>query len=208
MNDETNYELSRDDEKLSRLLSGELEPAERERLRREYEQDPALANELRFMDALSQGLRDSAEQPPGEIGLARLKRGINRLPATDTGTLATAAPAKPRNLWRPLAVAACALLGLQTAMLIGTWQSDPQTLDLVPLATDWQVAPAQLQLVFSGDATEVEIRAALLTVDGRIVDGPGALGVYAVALPADLEPAVAAEQLAELAVVEQVVVLE
>ena len=40
-----------------------------------------------------------------------------------------------------------------------------------------------LQVTFVPDATEMQIRTLLARVDARIVEGPGALGVYTVSVP-------------------------
>jgi len=42
---------------------------------------------------------------------------------------------------------------------------------------------ALLQVTFAPQAAEEQIRALLASVDARIVDGPGALGVYTLSVP-------------------------
>jgi hypothetical protein len=49
-------------------------------------------------------------------------------------------------------------------------------------------ATARVRIVFNPRATEQEIRTALQTLGGRIVDGPSADGAYVIQLPAVAPP--------------------
>lgn len=124
--------------------------------RAELELLKAVRGEVRALDTV---------EGPGELARARLLREARR-----TGGA--------RSRWLPLALAASlAVVALQAVVLMSVWL--PQD-GYAPLGA----APAGvvLQVRFAPEATEREMRAALAAVNGSIVDGPGALGVYRVRL--------------------------
>jgi anti-sigma factor RsiW len=104
---------------------------------------------------------------PGELARERLLREIRR--------------ERPRRFawWQPALAAAIAVIVLQSALLVNLRPRAPQA--ITPLGSP-PAAEAVLQVRFVPDATEAQIRAALREVDGVLIDGPGALGVYRVRL--------------------------
>jgi len=125
--------------------------------------------------ALLRAIQENIKQPltmytPGELGLRRLLRDVKK----DSR--------KPRA-WLPFALAASvAVVAIQTAVLVSVLI--PQEPHIVPLGAHSVSDMAQLQVRFVPSASEAEIRAALNEIDGIIVDGPGALGIYHVRLAA------------------------
>lgn len=104
---------------------------------------------------------------------------------------ARSAASPRRTRWRAPAVrvaasaaalVAAALLGFLVAS--GRPESEPVYRTAASSAVDGGVA---IDVVFRGDATADQIRAALQRVGGHVVAGPNALGVYRVALAADTE---------------------
>lgn len=191
------------DEKLALFVNGRLGESERVELERQLVDDPELAREVQFLHALRDGIREQDQPVPGELGLARLKRDIAR----ETQPSPNRASGQ-KGYWKPVALAACVLLGVQTVILIGPqgWRNAADT-DIRPAAGERRAQGPQLQIVFDQGATAGQIQVALLSVSGTIVDGPGALGIYRLELPPGAEAVGAVEQLSEFAFVEEVIAL-
>ena len=104
-----------------------------------------------------------------------------------------------RNLFAPRwipALAATLLIG-QLALLL--WTAGSQTAPPPDAVTTRGIPPPSIRvtLMFQEAASEARIRAAILDLKGRLVDGPTADGVYTVAVPV-AESATLDSQLARL----------
>ncbi len=147
--------------------------------------DPKLAAEIGVLRAMHAELERAAADEPGaqELEWARISRAIN---AERPAFSAQRAP-----IWR-IAAAVLGVVAVGEAAYIGladrgagvaryaTASDQPTTLQPAYLA----------QATFSPDAVERDIRELLLSLDGRFVDGPSALGVYRVSFAsADLRDA-------------------
>lgn len=149
-----------------------------------------------FMKALQKGFQNMDDAPPGEIGLARLKRDIQREQEQQQ-------QAKPKQTyWKPLAIAACFLMGVQFFLLLPKEQTDS---GIVTLSGTAAHNGPTLQLVFKNDASAQQIQQALNGVQGTIINGPGALGIYTVALPKGENYQQALTQLQNLEFVDEVI---
>ncbi|HEY7884698.1 MAG TPA: hypothetical protein VIC08_07075 [Cellvibrionaceae bacterium] len=177
------------EDKLVEFINGTLDDAEREQLQQALEADDLLAREAAFMGALRQGIKQEEVTPPGELGLARLKKNIKDYEQNRPQHTA----ASGQRWWKPAAIAASALLILQTTALV-LYQdqlSDNNAMQLLSGPTVEQ--GAVLQVVFAPGTQLAQVQALLLAIDGDIVRGPGALGLYDIRLPenADVEQALA-----------------
>jgi Putative zinc-finger len=90
-----------------------------------------------------------------------------------------------RNLFAPRwvpALAATLLIG-QLALLL--WTVETQNSPPPDLVTTRGISPASvhLTLMFKESASEARIRAVILDLKGRIIDGPTTEGVYTIAIP-------------------------
>lgn len=182
------------DELLPWYVNGTLAEAERAPVAAHLAQCSRCRDELAFLTSLQAGVRAAAEEDaagmPGELGLKRLLRDVGR-------EVPRPMPARaPRSWWRPvLAAAAVLIIAVQGVTIV---QLHRATNRLTPLGGP-SPAGAVVQVRFDPNAREAQIRAALQAVDGELVSGPGALGIYRVRL-GDLEaraPAVV-ERIAEL----------
>jgi len=112
----------------------------------------------------------------GELGLKRLLRDVKK----------EGKPLRRRfsfPWWQPaLAIAATLVIVVQGIILYNlSQQHEPITTLSAPVEEG-----LFLQVRFAPDATEEQIREVLQSVEGSIIDGPGALGIYRVSL--DLPP--------------------
>lgn len=176
-----------DDEQLLALLpwyaSNRLDATERAQVEALLQRSTAAREALKNVQQLGAAVQ-AAEQAlnqehplPSEMGWARLQRSVQQAPVT---------PVR-RDWWKPgLAVAALLVLGLQLGILLRP----------VAPVDDWQLqssAPAQqvlsggyrVQLRFVEHAQWLQIRSLLLEVDARMLDGPSALGMVQVIVPAN-----------------------
>lgn len=190
--------MKRHEDNLPWYVNDTLDERERREVEAALEADPALKREARFLQALRGTLQAGSESTPGEFGLARLKRDIVRERQAEV-------PEKPaRSGWKLTAVAASLLVVLQAGVMFSMVSAPPERDVYVPFSGPAAEGPV-IQLTFRPETTEAQIRAAVNAVDGILVGGPGALGVYYLALPgnASVEPAL--ETLRGYAYVEQAV---
>jgi len=147
-------------------------------------QSPAAAQDLEFMRGLRTQMKSmEAGNSPGDLGWRRLQQQIAR----------ERAPRMRGTRWQNIAAIAAAIVILLQAGVIGyQWTQEPPVI----IAGGER---ATLQVRFVPTASETAIRELLQQIDGSIVDGPGALGVYHVKIEdAAEDPAAAAKALAAL----------
>lgn len=162
-------------------LNGTLAADERERVEALLERSAAAREELAGLRQLAPALQQAEQQysnahnAPDELGWARLQRSLQQEPT-----------AARRDWWKPsLAAAAALVVALQLGILMRP----------APTDTDWQLQSGGPQQVLSGGyrvqlrfvehAQWQQVRGLLLEVDAVLVDGPSALGVVQVHVPAD-----------------------
>lgn len=190
--DEKTQNDSTIDEKLIAMTTGRLQEDDQGELKKRLDEDATLGNEATFLKALHQGIQQEDVQPPGDIGLARLKRDIQneRKQAQNTR----------QNIWKPVAIAACCVMAVQLFLNIPT---DDTGTGITVLSGGEHAQGPQLQIIFKTNATEANIRQALNSVQARIINGPGALGVYTLALTEETNVNEAIEELKNLAFVDE-----
>lgn len=143
-------------------------------------ESPAAAQDLEFMRGLRTQMKSmETANSPGELGWRRLQQQIAReRTSTVRGTG-----------WRNIAAIAAAVVILLQAAVIGyQWRESP----VITAGGDG----ATLQVRFAPTASETAIRELLQEINGSIVDGPGAIGVYHVKIAdAEEDPTAAAKAL-------------
>ncbi len=168
-------------------VNGTLSAADRERVETYLENHPEARSELELLRQMVARGRENQPEPPGELGLQRLRRDIRRQNTAGDGPIA--------GWWRTVAVAASLLLAVESAYLV--WPGEPA--EYRPAAGK---AVADIQITFVAATSEQSIRTLLQEIEAEIVAGPGKLGVYHLALGrrADID-----QVLAELRARERVV---
>jgi anti-sigma factor RsiW len=161
--------------------NGTLSEAERAEVEAVLADDPTLEIELSALRAMREHLQSEEPRSPGEFGLARLMRDVDR-----EGRAGPETPTRRVPAWFWQAAAALALVALLAQSLFMYDSGAPG----YQLAGD---ADGAVVVAFDPDATEAAIRALLNELGLEIVGGPSALGLYQVADPsgevteADLE---------------------
>ena len=149
---------------------------------------PLVGSEVAWLKQLRQqiqSLPDEAVQRSPSDGLDTL---LARVRAEQSGKV-TPLPLRNRlNVWlaspRKFSVPAglAAAVFLTQAAMIGALLSRPPAESLTPLSAP-SAGSTLLQMTFKPQATEIQIRTLLASVQGDLVAGPGALGVYIVRVP-------------------------
>ncbi len=177
------------DHKLDEYINGTLDADERARLEQALEADDGLAQEAAFTEALRQGIKQQPATPPGDMGLARLQRSIRQHETSQAKSTGGT-----QRWWKPVAIAASVLFLMQSAVLVH-YQNDAPDTDIQMLSGPTAETGPVLQVIFTPETSLAELQSLLQVVEGDIVRGPGALGLYEVRLPADADTAVALSQL-------------
>lgn len=158
-------------------VNGTLPDGDRARIERLLQQSPELRGEVYWLQRLRLHIRETVPQQDGESGLARLRALIR----ADQGEVAVPLPAcaSPRsrawiNWSLPMALAATFVLSVIVTVYLPTRDGT-----LEPLSGQATTASTVIvQVTFKPSAPEGEIRQLVASVQGEIVAGPGALGVY------------------------------
>ena len=155
------------------LANGTLEGDERVEVEAALAGDAALQAELRALRAIRATMQAEESFSPGEMGLARLMRGVEA-EAPVAAPAPAPAPSRPW-LWQ---VAAAVLL----AVVVGqaAWQFRG-----TPAPGGYELAgggEAAFVIAVTPGASEEAFRDLLLQAGVTIVDGPSALGLYQLAL--------------------------
>ena len=159
------------EELLPFYLNGSLSRNEHARIEAALKADEGLRQQLEFLSAISGAVQSDgpASAAPGDLGLARLRRDIGRQ--------------QPRRsaLRSVAALAAAFILGVGVMALWPSLDRGPE--DAIYEQAGGPVAKGALIVAFRPGATAEQISTLLLSVDGVIVDGPSAIGLYRVDLP-------------------------
>ena len=158
------------DENLPWYVNGQMSEQEKAEFEQAIKDDTEAQQEVEFLNKLRNQLKQNAEPSPGEFGLQRLKRDIKS---------SERAPVTKR--WRTLAVAASLLMVVQAGVMVSMMQTEEAGVGIQPLSGSHYTGTV-LQLQFTGDASAEDIRQALLSVGGSIIEGPSSSGIYRVRL--------------------------
>jgi hypothetical protein len=187
-------DLSRDEvqAQLPWYAAGALSPEESGRisawLAQNGEHDQALLDELAWLERTARQVQGAVSVPPAEQGLNTLLQRVRHEARLDAPTPRWSAWLRA---WRQeasairwglsgLVVVQCLLI----VVLVRSMGDSTQVQLSGPQATQAQ-GTVRLQLVFSPQATEAQIRALLLKAQVHLVAGPSALGVYIVQSQSD-----------------------
>lgn len=180
-------------------VNGTLDVQTRRAVDRELAQSPSLRSELVWLKLVRSQIR---EQTQAEVSARSESAGLDTLMALVHGEQSgKVLPLKLRvDRWvagvrrMPMSMGIAAAVVLTQAVIIGALL-DPPAQDPLRTLSGGEAAGGQLlQITFKPQATEAQIRSLLASIQGEIVAGPGALGVYAVRVP-DHQGAAALEKL-------------
>lgn len=149
--------------------NGSLDDDERLQVERALKTDAGLSEQVAMLRLIRGAMQDNDDiQSPGEFGLARLHRALDRETVQPSVTRRTAAIS---------ALAAAVVGGLVVFGLEQGGQDD------VYRQASTVLNQPMLTVAFSPDASEASIRTLLQRYSLSIVDGPSALGLYFLSFP-------------------------
>ena len=171
-------------------LNGTLPDTDRQWVMDYLTHNPHMQSTLAWHADLSEQVRISTEQRlagiPANIGLKGLKRKLREERTKKikwSGLWETLMSAR----WLPSAFAAAMLLVVVQSVFLGVMLSKEDTATAPLVRSVTEVAPKEkiryLQVNFKADVTERDLRLELIETGARIIDGPGQLGDYVVAVP-------------------------
>ncbi len=193
MTPETRQEI---EELLPFYANGTLDGDERAKVETALAEEADLRAELEVLVALRETMQAEEMQSPGELGLARLMRDLDReaQPAIAPAGADNVVPLRRLRVWQIAAAVVLALGVAQSAYLIQSGDNAPA----FELASGEEMPlPAAFTVGFAPDATEAEIRAVLTEAQLQIVAGPSTLGLYDLAPWDGADPDAAEAVLAE-----------
>lgn len=158
---------------LAFLVNGTLSEAEMAEMEALLAEDELLAAERDALATIRAEMQAEEIRTPGEFGLARLMRDVNRDAATPAAAETKVVALRSRT-WMWQAAAAVAVLALAVQAYLPTTGA-PQGEGYVLAGTS---APGALVVSFAPDTPELQIRDLLVGADLEIVSGPSALGLY------------------------------
>ena len=180
------------------LANGTLEPAERSRVEAHVSQCARCRSVLAFQARLRSAPGADAQAPDAVNRDWAVLRA--RLEPHPSATTRSHAPARPGRVpWWPLALGLqfAVILGLAIALVASSRAPEPYQ----ALGTAVSPPAANALVVFRPEATEAQIRAALRSIEARVVGGPTVTDAYLLQVPA-LGPRAIARLRAEPAVLQ------
>ena len=159
-------------EDLPWYVNKSLTAEEQAEFEKHLQNDEELKRDEQFMASLRKTLQSESVQSPGEMGLQRLKRDINK--EQQSKTLSQ----KSTTKWRAFSIAASLMVVAQMGVILN---QIPQDDSFVPLSGE-QAEGYVIQIQFKENVTERQIRDLLLTEMGSIISGPSKKGIYRIKL--------------------------
>lgn len=161
-------------EKIPMLVNGSLSEEDKLEVLDAISKNPELEKEYQFEKKLREGLQSQEQDPPNDLVLAKIKKSIRE-----------ESKSKPAisSWWRTGAVAACAMLVLQSVVVFQNSDNIFAPSSDIQLLGETQ--GADIQIVFRGNASFSDIQMLLQSVNATIVSGPSALGIVELRLDGD-----------------------
>lgn len=185
--------MTHSDQELRVLLpwyvNGTLDPSTRNEVELRLHRSPDWRSEVLWLTLLRSQIRDLTQV---ECSPRATDAGLDTVMALIQGEASGRIIPMRKSTWAwvgaarklPLSLGIAAALVLSQAVIIGALLNTPAPDALTPMSGSGPLAGGHmLQITFKPLATEGEIRALLSGVQGEIVAGPGALGVYTVRVP-------------------------
>ena len=157
------------DDDLPAFVNGTLPASERDAIQAHLAGCEQCREEVHWLATLREQMQKDPLPAVNEMGMARLIKAV-RTEEKQT--------ASGPGWWRGALAAAVLVVIAQFGVITAQWQSETI---YRPLGET--VEASRIQVRFAETASEAQIRELLDRVEGQIVAGPSALGLYLIALP-------------------------
>lgn len=161
-------------ELLPLYLNDQLSASDTEVVRQALEEDDALQQELTFLQSIKDSIKKEDISSPADLGWMKLKRDIAAEQKGAEQIAMSAAESKKPGWWKTAAVAASIALVVQSGFLVQQYATQPEAYQLL----SGEELRQALKVKFNAGVSESDIRALLLNLQGNIVKGPSAVGIY------------------------------
>jgi len=155
-------------------LNDQLSVVQRDFIRHAVNENQSLQQELIFLQSIKDSIKSENIRPPGDWGWRRLRRDI----LAEESKPGHIDPAKTEHnkpsWWKGIAIAASIACVVQSGYMIQ--QDSAQSKSYHMLSTVELENTVKVQ--FMAGVSESDIRALLINLQGNIVKGPSAVGIY------------------------------
>lgn len=164
------------------------------------------AQEIKSLKTIGKAVVESGNQHP-MLSPYALNRALKEIEDYERAKTAAARPKRERatnfwsRWWKPTPVFARALIAVQVVLVVALGSValyqyvHPTVIYTTSSGSSGNTkASARIAIQFNDKATEQQIRKTILGIQGKIVDGPSALGLYTIELPISREQATEIEQ--------------
>lgn len=161
-------------ELLPPYLNDQLSDVQKALVRQAANENQSLQQELIFLQSIKDSIKSEEIRPPGDWGWMRLRRDIlaeeNKPEHID---LAQTEHNKP-SWWKRIAIAASIACVVQSGYMIQDDSTQPESYHMLSTV----VLEDTVTVQFMAGVSENDIRALLINLQGNIVKGPSAVGIY------------------------------
>ena len=177
-NGNSTNDLADQEKLLPWLVNDTLEPAEKDALQQILTHSEKLQQDKKDLEHLRQQIKaQSRPNLPVEFAWQKLKRQIDREKKKSNKKSVNKTSSIATTKWRITAIAASALLAIQTTSIITSLEEDT----FIPLSSGLQTTTTYAQIFtveFVGAVTMDDIHQLLLKHQLSIISGPSSAGLY------------------------------
>ncbi len=161
-------------ELLPLYLNDQLSVEQIKLVRRMVDDSQSLQEELIFLQSIKHSIKSENIKSPGEWGFMRLKHDILAEESRSEHITPSDVEKNKQGWWQKIAIAASFAFVIQSGYIIQKYSIQPEryhTLSAIELKN-------AVKVKFMAGVSESDIRTLLINLEGNIVKGPSAVGIY------------------------------
>jgi len=161
-------------ELLPPYLNDQLSDAQKALVRQAVNENQSLQQELIFLKSIKDSIKSEEIRPPGDWGWSRLRRDILAEESKPGHIDPVKTEHNKPSWWRRVAIAASIVCVVQSGYMIQQDSTPSETYHMLSTVALENTVKVQ----FMAGVSERDIRALLINLQGNIVKGPSAVGIY------------------------------
>lgn len=154
-------------------LNDQLDVVDSQEVKTAIENDEQLQQELTLLQMIKYQVQGEQMSSPGNMGWSRLKRDIEAAESRSRQQ-SSSRTSSANRWWKTATIAASLALVVQTGVLIQHQSAPPD--NYRPLSTSQLETTVSVK--FDSGVSESQLRQLLVELQGNIVEGPSAQGIY------------------------------